>query len=259
MTTLAKLQHDFIHAFYQKEPNRFTRHLSTTPKITPSTQWQIYHGSITEGLAQHLRTVYATCETLVGADFFTGLIYTFIQQTPCYTDDLAQYGDTLADFIATFAPAAQLPYLADMSRLCWYRHCCQQQQQYQAFDIAQFACIEETQYDQLILQLQPVYYILSSPYPLAQIWSLCHTDNNEQVKPVDLNAGSVCLLIWWQHDHVAHACLTEQEYIVIQHLIAKPTLAELQLQLTDHAIDLQTVLPHFLQQGWLSGWTLDQG
>ncbi len=254
MATLAQIQRDFIHAFYQQQPAAFTQHLSNKPVIDANTQWQIYQGSITEGLATHLRAVYAVCETVVGEAFFTGLAYEFIKQTPCYTNDLAQYGDSFADFVSTFPPAADLPYLANVCRLCWYRHCCQQQQQYSQFDIAKFALIDDAKKDEIILLLQPTHYLLHSSYPIDKIWDLCQQSNHEYAAPIDLDSGGVNLFIFWQHDQVVCNELTDQEYTVAVELAKQQPLTTLQTNLANDQINLSILLPCFLNQGWLGGW-----
>ena len=133
MSKLAELQQDFLTAFYENNATVFTKHIHSQTALTPDKRFNIYQSSVTECLAKSLRETYEVCEKLVGEDFFNGLAYTYIQQTPSQSPDLGDYGEGFADFVGEFPPAQQLPYLADICRLCWAYHLA-----YQADAEAQF-------------------------------------------------------------------------------------------------------------------------
>ena len=54
---------------------------------------------------------------IVGRDFFCAMARDFVVARPPRSPVLATYGDELADFISTFEPARELPYLADVARI----------------------------------------------------------------------------------------------------------------------------------------------
>ena len=74
----------------------------------------IYRNTIFSGLIRTLRLAYPAVERLVGTEFFDGAADIFIRAHLPRAAYLDQYGDTFPDFLRDFAPAASLPYLADV-------------------------------------------------------------------------------------------------------------------------------------------------
>jgi len=85
--------------------------------ISPAEALSIHRDTIMGALANALRLSYPTVETLVGEEFFDQTCRVFARENLPNTACLARYGEGFADFLAEFAPAAALTYLADVARL----------------------------------------------------------------------------------------------------------------------------------------------
>lgn len=251
MHLLEHIQQDFVNAFYHHDEEAFVRHIAADKRLSAQRRFQIYQNSIIEGLAIHLRGLYQACEKVVGDDFFTHMAYQYIKQNPCYSADLNQYGQTFADFVSTFEPAQSLPYLTDLSHLCWHFHMAMQTQTYTTFDINAFSDVLNQNSDDIVLTLQPSIHLLSSDYPLDQIWQLCCGENDEEI---DLTSGGVYLMTWYDGTQVRIDNLTPAQWQVAQWISEKKSLSALERACQDQHIDLSALLPRFLQQGWLAGW-----
>ncbi len=64
--------------------------------------------------------IYPVCCQLVGEIFFNATALSFINQCPCLSPDLGDYGKQFPDFIANFEPVKHLPYLSDVAHLEWH-------------------------------------------------------------------------------------------------------------------------------------------
>lgn len=124
-----------------------------------------------------LRSAYPVVERLVGADFFAYAAAAFIDAHPSRSANLEDYGAQFGEFLRAFAPAAELPYLADVAAL----EALIQRATVAADDAATFE--------------------LQSPFPVLRIWQVnqpgwCGDDT------VRLDAGADRLRIYRADDDV---------------------------------------------------------
>ncbi len=82
-------------------------------------RFEVYRNNVRGNLTGALRLTFPAVERLVGAVFFAVAAETFLCANPPSSPDLYEYGEGFAAFLATWEPAAALPYLADMARLEW--------------------------------------------------------------------------------------------------------------------------------------------
>lgn len=102
---------------------------STPAEITAVTAqpgFAVYRNTVMKGCIDALQANYPAVARLVGEEWFRAAAARYVRSTPPRDPMLLQYGEGFADFLAEFAPAAELPYLADVARLdrCWTEsHC----------------------------------------------------------------------------------------------------------------------------------------
>lgn len=83
----------------------------------PVRRLAVYRNNVRVSLVDALADTFPVVQELVGEDFFRAMAALFVRAHPPRSRVLAHYGDGLADFIACFAPADPVPYLADVARL----------------------------------------------------------------------------------------------------------------------------------------------
>lgn len=81
----------------------------------------VYRNTVLKGCIDALQASYPTVHQLVGADWFRAAAAVYARAQPPRDGQLPDYGAGFADFLAAFAPAAELPYLPPVARLdrCW--------------------------------------------------------------------------------------------------------------------------------------------
>ena len=81
----------------------------------------VYRNTVHKGCIDALQANYPTVCQLVGDDWFRAAAAVFARAQPPRNSLLVSYGAGFADFLAGFAPAAELPYLSAVARLdrCW--------------------------------------------------------------------------------------------------------------------------------------------
>jgi putative oxidoreductase len=83
----------------------------------PARRFAVYRNNVMVSLIDALADSYPVTQDLVGEEFFRAMARLFVRTHPPRSPVLALYGAGLAEFIESFAPAAVLPYLADVARL----------------------------------------------------------------------------------------------------------------------------------------------
>jgi hypothetical protein len=79
--------------------------------------FSVYRNTVMKGCIDALQSNYPTIERLVGEEWFRAAAACHARKALPSQSALIVYGETFADFLATFEPARELPYLADVARL----------------------------------------------------------------------------------------------------------------------------------------------
>jgi len=135
---------------------------------------------------------YPVVQRLVGEDFFRAMAREFSLANLPISPVLIDYGANFSAFVAGFAPAASLPYLADVARLesaYW--------QAYHAADdepaaLETFQQIDPGTMAGLKLEFIAASFVVSSPHPIVSIWQTNSAD--AEVRPVDLSMAEDALV-----------------------------------------------------------------
>jgi hypothetical protein len=77
----------------------------------------IYRNTAMKGCIDALQANYPAVLRLVGAEWFRACASVFVRSHPPAHASLVDYGGGFGEFLAGFAPAADLPYLPDVARL----------------------------------------------------------------------------------------------------------------------------------------------
>ena len=147
--------------------------LSSWNASNPATRFAVYRNNVMVSLIDALADTYPVVQALVGQDFFRAMARVFAQANPPRSPVLAYYGQDFAAFISSFAPAACVPYLADVARLEMARVLA-----YHAADALpiepqtlQAVLTNPQQLASARLVLHPSVQTMTSPYAVLSIWA----------------------------------------------------------------------------------------
>lgn len=156
----------------------------TTARGEPDEKrFAVYRNNVMVSLSKALGQRYPVVSRLVGEEFFAGMARAFVRQSPPASPLIFAYGDDMPDFIAGFAPAAMLPYLADVARLeaAWSR--AYHATDIDALDIGGLASIAPGDLSTVRLAPHPAACLISSSYAVGTIWQ-AHQDETVRVGAV---------------------------------------------------------------------------
>ena len=147
--------------------------LTTWNGSDPVMRFAVYRNNVMLSLIDALADTFPVTQELVGEEFFRVMAKHFVQAQPPRSRLLAFYGDSFADFVDSFAPAAPVPYLADVARLemCRVRA-------YHAADVPPLdpdalgvALADPQQLLTLRLVLHPSVHLIRSPFAIFSLWA----------------------------------------------------------------------------------------
>ncbi|MDZ4261509.1 MAG: DNA-binding domain-containing protein [Pseudomonadota bacterium] len=159
-----------------------------------TTAMAIYRNNYRGNLHDALAGAYPVVLQLVGDEFFRLMTHHFINQTPSHSGNLHHYGAAMAAFIADFAPAAGLPYLADVAALEWGCHCAYFAKESPLFDLKKLAQVAAEKHADLRLVVNPAATLLHSKYPVADLWR-AHQPNSNRDFQIDISSGGCIALV----------------------------------------------------------------
>ncbi|NMY04964.1 DUF2063 domain-containing protein [Pseudomonas sp. WS 5059] len=161
----------------------------------PASRFAVYRNNVHSSLINALADSYPVTLQLVGDRFFRAMAGMYVQAYPPTSPLLNEYGSDLADFIQGFAPAASVPYLADVARLERLRI-----NAYHAADAPvadSQAVINQLQQlpslGNVRLQLHPSVTTLQSSYAVVALWAAHQT--SDTVARLDPWHGQCALIL----------------------------------------------------------------
>jgi hypothetical protein len=258
MTTLHDIQKDFVDSLISAENKAIFQHIERSQHLTQQQHVDIYRRNILGTFQKTLEAIYAVCFKLVGEEFFSGMAQIYMTSAYSHSPDLEDYGSDFADFISDFSPAKSLPYLADVARLEWAWHRIFSAPDQPEFDFQALANCFETDGDRIIFLLPEESFLLSSPYPIHQIWEM-NQDHYSGSQTLILEDGTQHYFFIWRHGiELRIDSLTHLEWELLSRLKNQLCLGEIQMQLSQHfpEANLVEILPILIQRKWLVGFRL---
>ena len=163
----------------QPIPSGITAHNAASP----TGRFAVYRNNVVVGLVNALRSSFPVVEKIVGEEFFAGMARVFVLERPPSTPLLATYGDEFAPFIATFGPAHELLYLADVARLEAARTRAYRAPDAMPLGVAEFAALDASALGGMRINLHPSVEIVRSPHPIVTIWAM--NSGERELAPIE--------------------------------------------------------------------------
>lgn len=112
---------DFQRGFAAALLGRSTDLPAWIAAVTTQPAFAVYRNGVMKSAIDALQANYPAVVRLVGEEWFRAAAAEFVRLDPPEDPMLLAYGVRFADFLRTFEPAADLPYLPDVARLdrCW--------------------------------------------------------------------------------------------------------------------------------------------
>lgn len=168
MLTLRELQSAFAQSVAGNAPDRLLQ-LVDGRGSDPAALLAIYRNNVVTRLTDTLSGAFPVVYRLVDRGFFDYAVDAFLHQHLPTSGCLSEYGSDFPLFLAGFAPAAELEYLADVARLEWAIHELRHAAAPAPIAIAALAAMPGDP-SLFRLQLSTAVQFIASSYSIDQIW-----------------------------------------------------------------------------------------
>jgi len=216
----------------------------------------VHRNNARAGLLWVLEARFPAVKRLVGDEFFRAMTEAYIANDPPTSPILMLYGAGFASFIAGFAPAADLPYLADVARLEWLQHEATNAADANPIGAAELAAVPPADVPGLRLRLHPSLRLFASNYPALTIWELNASPG--EVEPQKLAHAPEWALLLRPALTVEIRRIPEAFHAFVVGLLAGEPLAiavEAAASTVDH-FDVQQCLAILISIGAVAGYDL---
>lgn len=158
--------------------------LSSWTGARPERRFDVYRNNVRVGLTGALASRFPATVRIVGEDFFSAMASAYVAAHPPRSPLLLAYGESFADFVSSFAPAARLAFLPDVIRIEAARGCAYHAADALALSPGMLASVPEEQLGHLTFTPHPSLSILRSAHPAVTIWEM-----NAGLRPLASIAG----------------------------------------------------------------------
>jgi hypothetical protein len=212
----------------------------------------IYRQQLHAGFARTLALEFPVIERLVGGKYFQGLALQFQAAHPSRAGDLHWIGAPFAAFLQARYHGGPYEYFADVALLEWALQECLIAPAAPAFDPHALRGVDPADYAQLRFELHPACRLVSSPYPVLDIWR-ANQPGSAATQTIDLASAMTRVLVQRPRHGVEFHALSTAEFTFLEALARDFCLgAALEAaQVIDAAFDLGLVLRRFVVLGAL--------
>jgi hypothetical protein len=181
----------------------------------------IYRNHFTITLTESLGITFPVLKALVGERFFAQCARRYAQTHPPRSPVLFKYGRAFPVSLALMAGSA-FAYLADVGAFEWAVNHAYHAEDASAIEASALARLPAGRHGDIILELHPSAQLVTSGYPVVDIWRANQPGAAETT--INLDAGGVRLLIWRNEMDVMWQSLTQPEFAFVGALIGRSTL-----------------------------------
>ncbi len=221
--------------------------------LTADARLQIYRRHVFTTLTAALQATFPVVCRLVDERFFGYAADRYIRLEPPSGPCLFEYGESFPDFLASFPPCRELPYLSDVARLEWAVNSAVWTPEHSPLPAEALHAVPPEQAGDLVFVLDESCALLASRWPIDRIWRANQADEVGGV--VDLRMGGATLEVRRQGDDVGVRRLEPGVYAFRRALSEGRRLADAaEAALAEEAaFDLPGALRALMREGVVAG------
>lgn len=256
--TLAQLQHDFI-ASLLRDDEVILADIAASEGIPSAAHMQVYRNNSFLTLTGILRNTFPATVRIVGDGFFRYITHQFIRLQPPTSGNMNTFGETFPEFIAQFEAANSVPYLPDIARIEWARHHAWHAEHNDRINMQALMELGEEALPTVIFTLARACTLLTSTYPIYDIWRANCSDNPPiNMADIKMNTAKPCHVLISRLNHEVQVTLlsaAQHAFLTALHSAHNFEQAYDAAIVLDEDFDLQSALSHYIQNQVMTGFT----
>ncbi len=178
----------------------------------------IYRNNVMGNVGNALMQNFPLLEKLVGREFLTAMARRYILAHPPTTGHLTFYGSDFDEFIKSYEPARNLPYLPDMAKLEILANLAENARDDFPLTASDLSEIPEDRLRMFHVKPRDSAHFMTSAWPLLNIRELCLKHGEK----VDMHSGGVFLMVHRPLLKTEITEISESEYAFLSRLHQQP-------------------------------------
>jgi len=256
---LSEFQESFKHTILEPDHldnNMFRSTFRQDHGICLENRMKVYRNNIIRSLTDAAMAALPMTEKLVGREFLEQAMRAFVVNNLPSQGNLNLYGMEFPDFIRTYEPAANLPYLQDFTKLEWLWEAAYYAPDDLPLDPAELINIPEEDMPNLQFSFRQSFTQLESEYPLDEIVDFCRAEDQDNLQ--QLQSRGCKLMIYRPDFKVELRRLDDAEYLFLCALQDGKTIHETAEILAENYpdTDLTPLLQKHLQLGTFTSFEI---
>ncbi len=244
---LRELQMGLTNAALHDSPSAVLDHVQVA-RGSREKRVRVYRVNVINSLTDVLAAAFPVVQRIVGARFFRAMAKTFIEAHPPREPMLYRYGGALPEFLDTYDPAKDVPYVAAVARLEWARVQAYFAADAEPLDAQRLAAVEPEALEGVTFAVHPAVHVISAEFPVFKIWQV----NQPQVTDIpriDLTRAEAGVVFRRGHEVVQRAI--SKSFAAWLTALAKGEAlgTATELAAADNDFDLQDALRQTLADG----------
>lgn len=175
---LAEIQRAFLESTLSENAETgaaLVPYLEPAGQLTVEQALAVYRNNGLSARTRALAEAYPVLKAILSDHYFRQAARKYARSHRPDSADLNRYGESFAGFLDLLmrerAELNVLPYLSDLARLEWAWHRSFLATEPACFDLPAFAVLPQSEYETLRFVLHGSLSLLSSPYPVLEIWN----------------------------------------------------------------------------------------
>jgi len=256
---LSEFQESFKHTILEPDHldnGMFRSTFRQDHGICLENRMKVYRNTIIRSLTDAAMAALPMTEKLVGREFLEQAMRAFVVANLPSQGNLNLYGVEFPDFIRTYEPAANLPYLQDFTKLEWLWEAAYYATDDLPLDPAELINIPEEDMPNLQFSFRLSFTLLESEYPLDEIVDFCRVEDQDNLQ--QLQSRGCKLMIYRPDLKVELRRLDDTEYLFLSTLQDGQTIHETAEALAENYpdTDLTPLLQKHLQLGTFTSFEI---
>jgi hypothetical protein len=252
--TLRDLQHAVMRSIVAGDDAEAVAHVVASG-LDASRRLAVYRNTFESVLIHALRLTYPVVHRLVADDCFDAAARRFVHDAPPRCANLDDYGDGFAEFLARFAPIAELAYLPDVARLEWAVSRSLHAPEVEPLDLARLVGLTEYEQARLRFTPRPSAMLVQADHPVDTIWRAVLAQDDTTLAAIDPSSEPVWLLVHRAELGIDVLRLSEAAWRFTAALFSGSVLHAALASFP--SVDAQAALANHLAHGTFVGFAVD--
>ncbi len=213
MNSLKNYQEQFVADLLDEHSSLSEAYIQAPSLKIAQDKMAIYRQSRLGRIIKVLRNTYPVCEGIVGENYFKQLCFYYAKYEIVCDPDITLYGKNFSLFLEQHVKQP-LAYLPDVAQLEWACFSVLYGSQMFPLNVTKLSKVTEDTHAKLKFQLGATHTLLSSIYPIFEIWRQ-HAKPPKEHREIDLAEGGCQLLIYRRGWDLRVDVLTDEEFLFL--------------------------------------------